>query len=91
MKTRRIYRRRKTRRVKRGGLKYYPYNTNPKLFTNSTSQLGGDGRTTLLPQPLANAFRSMSDSNTSLMNAWSGRYPSPSSNVLNQPINKIKM
>jgi hypothetical protein len=88
MKTRRRNRRQKKSR--RGG-KYYAYNRTPKLFTNTTSQLfGGDARSTLLPQPLANAIRNLQDSNTNWMNAWGGKYPSPSSNVLSQPINKIK-
>ena len=89
MKSRRSRRQRqRQKRTRRGGNKY-PYNRNPRLFTNTTSQLfGGLGPTsTLLPQPLANSIQSASDSSTNFFNAIEGKYPIMSSSVLKQPIN----
>jgi len=90
MKSRRSRRQKQKRTRRRGGNKYYyEYNRNPRLFTNTTSQLfGGLGpTTTLLPQPLANSIQNASDSSTNFFNAIEGKYPIMSSSVLTQPIN----
>ena len=76
----------KKRKTRRGGNKYYyEYNRNPRLFTNTTSQLGGDSRNTILPTPLANIVDTITRGK--LVSEFEGSYLKPNPSVLDQPIN----
>jgi len=86
-------RRKKSRR--RGGTRYYPYNTKPLMFTNlSNRQQGGflgfgDGRSTLLPSTIVNIGRDFAHSISAANSVYNGEYPGIDPNWRIQPINKI--
>ena len=87
MRTKQKRSRRKTRRVRKGGNYYYPYNTKPTIFTNlSNKQQGGDARDTVLPTFLTNMARDSGFQIHKLFNAGMGKYepvnPSPLSQNL---------
>ncbi len=80
----------RSRKYRRGG-SYYAYNRNPLLFTNTTTQMGGnDSRSTILPQSLVNLARTAMENGQNSMNASLGKPPVVSSNVLTQPINNMR-
>jgi hypothetical protein len=81
----------KTRRYKRKALKsrrnrrsryFYPYNTEPKLFTRTSH--GGDSRHTLLPAPLVAMARDASYAVTRTADIFRGHYPGTNPSVLKQ-------
>ena len=71
--------RRRGRSRRRGG-SYYPYNTKPMIFTNTTTQQGGDARDTFLPSFLTNMGRDAVYQVGQTYNAFAGNYPSSSEN-----------
>jgi len=70
--------RRRTQSRRRGGSggSFYPYNTKPMIFTNTTSQQGGDARDTVLPSFLTNMGRDVAYQVGQTYNAFVGNYPS---------------
>ena len=60
---------------RRGG-SFYPYNTKPMIFTNTTTQQGGDARDTVLPSFLTNMGRDVAYQVGQTYNAFVGNYPS---------------
>lgn len=87
------YKRKRTRnKKKRGGTRYfYPYNSNPITFTNTSNRqqggfLGmGDPRYSLLPVPLNDSLNQVQYSLTSSSNATSGNYQDVNPNWRIQP------
>ena len=62
---------------RRGGSGYfYPYNTKPMIFTNTTSQQGGDARDTVLPSFITNMGRDAIYQVGQTYNAFVGNYSS---------------
>jgi len=74
-------RRSRRKRTRRGGKYAYDLNTRPMIFTNTTTQQGGDARDTLFPSFLTNMVRDTGYQVQSLWNAGMGKYeptnPSP--------------
>jgi hypothetical protein len=89
MRTRRYRHRRKSRgRKKRGGT-YYRYNTNPRLFSQSSKMWGGESDPRYVPfQQTANLFRGFGHSISNLVNDFQGHYHEASPSPLDQPIGK---
>jgi len=62
---------------RRGGSGYfYPYNTKPMIFTNTTTQQGGDARDTIFPSFLTNMGRDAAYQVGQTYNAFVGNYSS---------------
>ena len=79
MKTRRY--KRKVRRTRRSRY-FYPYNTEPKLFTKTSH--GGDSRHTLLPSSMMAMARDASYAVTRTADVFRGHYPGTNPSVLKQ-------
>jgi hypothetical protein len=60
---------------RRGG-SFYPYNTKPMIFTNTTTQQGGDARNTFFPSFITNMGRDAAYQVGQTYNAFVGNYPS---------------
>ena len=67
--------RRGSKSRRRGG-SFYPYNTKPMIFTNTTSQQGGDARDTVLPSFFTNMGRDAAYQVGQTYNAFVGNYSS---------------
>ena len=84
MVTKQKIRRLKTRRRggsvssrRRGGSgSFYPYNTKPMIFTNTTTQQGGDARNTFFPSFITNMGRDAAYQVGQTYNTFVGNYPS---------------
>ena len=62
---------------RRGGSgSFYPYNTKPMIFTNTTTQQGGDARNTFFPSFITNMGRDAAYQVGQTYNAFVGNYPS---------------
>ena len=62
---------------RRGGSgSFYPYNTKPMIFTNTTTQQGGDARNTIFPSFITNMGRDAAYQVGQTYNAFVGNYPS---------------
>ena len=79
MRTRRY--KRKARRTRRSRY-FYPYNTEPKLFTRTSH--GGDSRHTLIPAPFVAMARDASYAVTRTADIFRGNYPGTNPSVLKQ-------
>ena len=69
-------RRNQSRRRGGSGGSYYPYNTKPMIFTNTTTQQGGDARNTIFPSFITNMGRDAAYQVGQTYNAFVGNYPS---------------
>jgi len=67
---------RRVSKSRRRGGSFYPYNTKPMIFTNTTTQQGGDARDTVLPSFLTNMGRDVAYQVGQTYNAFVGNYPS---------------
>ena len=69
--------RRRTQSRRRGGSgSFYPYNTKPMIFTNTTTQHGGDARNTFFPSFITNMGSDAAYQVGQTYNAFVGNYPS---------------
>ena len=69
-------RRNQSRRRGGSGGSFYPYNTKPMIFTNTTTQQGGDARNTFFPSFITNMGRDAAYQVGQTYNAFVGNYPS---------------
>ena len=65
-----------SRRRGGSGGSFYPYNTKPMIFTNTTTQQGGDARNTFFPSFITNMGRDAAYQVGQTYNAFVGNYPS---------------
>ena len=79
--------RRLTQSRRRGG-SFYPYNTKPMIFTNTTTQQGGDSRDTLFPSFLTNMGRDAAYQVAQTYNAFAGNYSSTNPDPTHQNLFK---
>lgn len=80
-------RRRGSKSRRRGGSgSFYPYNTKPMIFTNTTTQQGGDARDTVFPSFITNMGRDAAYQVGQTYNSFAGNYssvnPTPTSQNL---------
>ena len=74
---------------RRGGSgSFYPHNTKPMIFTNTTTQQGGDARDTLLPSFLTNMGRDAAYQVAQTYNAFAGNYSSTNPDPTHQNLFK---
>ena len=69
-------RRRGGSKSRRRGGSFYPYNTKPMIFTNTTTQQGGDARDTFFPSFITNMGRDAAYQVGQTYNAFAGNYSS---------------
>lgn len=82
--------RRRGRSRRRGGSggSFYPYNTKPMIFTNTTTQQGGDARDTLFPSFITNMGRDAAYQVAQTYNAFAGNYSSTNPDPTHQNLFK---